>query len=103
MPMQEMHNSKDTKIYENFAEIAQRLSVYIAFDYADIIRHLIKTWDLENLTGLSSNGKRDRDYICKLPNRYQKLAKRTMTKKKKATKDEVPTKMEFNWIYGREL
>jgi len=103
MPAQEMYDGKDTKLYDNFAEVAQRLGVYTAFDYADIIRHLIKTWDLENLTGLSSDGERDRDYICRLPDRYQKLAERAMNKKKKATEDEVPTKMAFNWIYGREV
>jgi len=103
MPAEKMYDGKDQKLYENFAEVAQRLGVYTAFDYSEIIRHLIKTWDLENLTGLSSDGEKDRDYICRLPDRYQKLAERAMNKKKKATEDEVPTKMAFNWIYGREV
>lgn len=103
MPAQEMYDGRDDKLYENFAEVAQRLGVYTAFDYADIIRHLIKTWELENLTGLTSDGEKDRDYICRLPDRYQKLAERAMNKKKKATEDEVPTKKAFNWIYGREV
>ena len=103
MPAEEMYDGKDQKLYENFAEVAQRLGVYTAFDYSEIIRHLIKTWDLENLTGLSSDGEKDREYICRLPDRYQKLAERAMNKKKKATEDQVPTKMTFNWIYGREV
>lgn len=103
MPAEEMYDGKDQMLYQNFAEVAQRLGVYTAFDYSEIIRHLIKTWDLENLTGLSSDGEKDREYICRLPDRYQKLAERAMNKKKKATEDQVPTKMTFNWIYGREV
>lgn len=101
MPAELMTDGKDPDLYENFSNVAQRLGVYTAIDYADIIEHLVKTWDLENLEGLDSNGEKERDYLCKLPNRYRKLAERSMNKKKKATEDEVPMKT-FNWIYGRQ-
>jgi len=101
MPAEEMTDGKDTELYENFSAVAQRLGVYTAIDYADIIDHLVQTWDLENLEGLSSEGEKERDYICKLPKRYRKLAERSMNKKKKVTEDEVPAKS-FNWIYGRQ-
>lgn len=101
MPAELMTDGKDKDLYKNFSEVAQRLEVYTALDYAEIIGHLVKTWDLENLTGLSSAAEADRDYLCRLPERYTKLAERSMNKKKKATEDEVPLKS-FNWIYGRE-
>jgi acyl-[acyl-carrier-protein] desaturase len=101
MPAELMTDGKDAKLYENFSNVAQRLGVYTAIDYADIIRHLIKTWDLENLEGLSSSGEKEREYLCKLPDRYTKLAERSMNKSKKATDDEVPLQS-FNWIYGRQ-
>lgn len=100
MPAELMTDGKDPNLYENFSNVAQRLGVYTALDYAEIIDHLVKTWDLEHLEGLSSEGEKDRDYLCRLPNRYRKLAERSMNKKKKITEDEVPTKS-FNWIYGR--
>mmetsp|Transcript_13214 Transcript_13214/g.19262 ORF Transcript_13214/g.19262 Transcript_13214/m.19262 type:complete len:413 (+) Transcript_13214:99-1337(+) len=101
MPAELMTDGKDEELYENFANVAQRLEVYTAIDYAEIIEHLVKTWDLENLDGLSSSGEKEREYLCKLPQRYKKLAERSMNKKKKVTDDE-PELKSFNWIYGRQ-
>lgn len=101
MPAELMTDGKDPNLYENFAGVAQRLGIYTALDYAEIIGHLVKQWDLENLEGLSSEGEKERDFLCKLPTRYTKLAERSMNKAKKASEDEVPTQS-FNWIYGRQ-
>ena len=101
MPAVLMTDGIDKHLYDNFSNVAQRLGVYTALDYADILQHLVKTWDLENLEGLSAETEKERDYICRLPDRYRKLAERSMNKKKKATEDEVPMKS-FNWIYGRK-
>ena len=101
MPAELMTDGKDVNLYENFSNVAQRLGVYTALDYADIISHLVKTWDLENLEGLSSEGEQERDFLCKLPTRYKKLAERSMNKAKKISEDEVPLQS-FNWIYGRQ-
>jgi acyl-[acyl-carrier-protein] desaturase len=101
MPAELMTDGQDPDLYTNFSNVAQRLEVYTALDYAEIIGHLVKQWDLENLEGLSSEGEKERDYLCRLPARYTKLAERAMNKSKKASDDEVPTKS-FNWIYGRE-
>lgn len=101
MPAELMTDGKDADLYKNFSEVAQRLEVYTALDYAEIIKHLVKKWDLENLTGLDGDAEKDREYLCKLPERYRKLAERSMNKAKKVTEDEIPIRS-FNWIYGRE-
>jgi acyl-[acyl-carrier-protein] desaturase len=101
MPAELMTDGEDMDLYENFSNVAQRLGVYTALDYAEIIDHLVKTWDLEHIDGLSSSGEKEREYLCKLPQRYRKLAERSMNKAKKATDDVIPTKS-FNWIYGRQ-
>jgi len=100
MPAVYMTDGKDADLYENFSNVAQRTGVYTAIDYADIIEHLVKEWDLEHLEGLDSMGEKERDYLCKLPQRYRKLAERSMNKKAKAT-DDKPVLQSFNWIYGR--
>lgn len=102
MPAECMTDGTDDKLYENFSEIAQRTGVYTALDYADIMEHLVKRWDLENLEGLSGSAEKDREYICRLPERYRKLATRSMNKKKKITEDEVEVKS-FDWIFGRQV
>ena len=100
MPAQLMTDGKDANLYDNFSDVAQRLGVYTALDYADIIRHLVDTWDLENLEGLSSEAEKEREYICRLPERYRKLAERSMNKKKKISDDEIPRNA-YSWIHGR--
>lgn len=99
MPAELMTDGKDAQLYDNFSAVAQRLGVYTAIDYADILDHLIKTWDLENITGISSESEKEREYLCRLPTRYRKLAERSMNKKKKDDEADVPRA--FSWIYDR--
>jgi len=101
MPAELMTDGIDSNLYENFSAVAQKLGVYTAIDYADIIGHLVRRWDLENLEGLSSEAEKERDYICKLPARYRKLAERSMNRKKKVNEEEP--ERAFSWIYGRTV
>lgn len=100
MPAELMTDGKDQQLYNNFSAVAQRLGVYTAIDYADIIEHLIKTWDMEHITGLSSESEKEREYLCRLPTRYRKLAERSLNKKKKDGEEDVP--QSFGWIYDRK-
>lgn len=101
MPAEEMTDGVNPNLYADFSDVAQRLGVYTAMDYADIIEHLVKRWDLEHLEGISGVAEKERDYLCRLPDRYRKLAQRSMNKKKKATEDAPPKGKAFDWIYGR--
>ena len=101
MPAELMTDGVSENLYEDFSEVAQRIGVYTALDYAEIIKHLVKRWDLENLEGLSPEAEKERDYICRLPDRYRKLAERSM-QKKKAVNEEVKPKS-FSWIHGRSV
>lgn len=99
MPAELMTDGIDPELYDNFSSVAQRLGVYTALDYADIIQHLVKTWDLENLTGLDGDAEKERDYLCRLPDRYRKLAERSMNKAEKTGEGNAPKV--FSWINGR--
>ena len=101
MPAELMTDGVNPTLYEDFAEVAQRLGVYTAIDYAEIIGHLVKRWDLENLEGLSAEAEKEREYLCKLPKRYAKLAERSMNKKKKVNEEVTPKS--FSWVHGRTV
>lgn len=103
MPAEEMTDGINPSLYDDFSNVAQRLGVYTALDYADIIEHLVKRWDLENIEGLSSAIEKERDYLCRLPERYRKLAERSMNKKRKATEDAPVRGRAFSWIHNREV
>jgi len=98
MPAELMTDGKDTELYENFSAVAQRLGVYTAMDYAEIIQHLVDHWKLGELTGLSPEAEKEQEYICRLPQRYKKLAERSMNKKK----DDVIEQKSFSWIFNRK-
>lgn len=98
MPAELMTDGKDAHLYENFSAVAQRLGVYTALDYADIIEHLVNHWKIGDLTGLTSEGEKEQEYICRLPTRYRKLAERSMNKKK----DEEVVENSFSWIFYRK-
>jgi len=98
MPAELMTDGKDAQLYENFSSVAQRLGVYTALDYADIIEHLVNHWKIGDLTGLSSEGEKEQEYICRLPQRYRKLAERSMNKKK----EEETVAQSFSWIFDRK-
>ncbi|GKZ00107.1 hypothetical protein MPSEU_000964100 [Mayamaea pseudoterrestris] len=101
MPAEEMTDGVNPNLYADFSGVAQRLGVYTAIDYADILEHLNRRWSLDSVDGLSADAEKERDYLCKLPERFRKLAERSMNKKKKATEDVVDEKKAFSWIFGR--
>ncbi|CAI9754514.1 unnamed protein product [Fraxinus pennsylvanica] len=97
MPAHLMYDGQDDNLFENFSSVAQRLGVYTAKDYADILEFLVGRWDIEKLTGLSGEGRKAQDYICGLPPRIRRLEERAQSKVKQASS--AP----FSWIFGREI
>ncbi|KQK10887.1 stearoyl-[acyl-carrier-protein] 9-desaturase 1, chloroplastic [Brachypodium distachyon] len=100
MPAHLMRDGRDPGLFGHFAAVAQRLGVYTARDYADIVEFLVKRWKLEALEGgLSGEGRRARDYLCGLAPRMRRAAERA---EDMAKKDE-PRKIKFSWIFDREV
>ena len=62
--------------FENFSNCAQRLGVYTAQDYIDILRKLNDYWKIDGLRGLSDEAARARDYLMKLPARLDRISER---------------------------
>jgi acyl-[acyl-carrier-protein] desaturase len=96
MPGRLMYDGKDPDLFDHFAIIAQRVGVYTIHDYAAIIDHLVKTWDV---AGRSVSGKaaKAQEYICKQSDRYLRFADE-MTASIKA---QPP--IAFSWIHGRKI
>lgn len=64
------------RAFEIFSDSAQRLGVYTSFDYVDIIRKLIKMWDIDKVSNLNEEAEKARDYIMNLPDRLDRIAQR---------------------------
>ncbi|CAA0821243.1 Acyl- [Striga hermonthica] len=97
MPAHLMYDGKDDDLFEHYSAVAQRLGVYTASDYANILEFFVARWEVEKLTGLSGEGREAQDYICGLARRIRKLEERAHARAKQERN--VPV----SWLFGREI
>ncbi len=62
--------------FEQFSNAAQRMGVYTASDYVDIMQKLIDKWQIDKISGLTDEAERARDFLMKLPVRMAKISER---------------------------
>jgi len=94
------HKSRTGRdLFEDFSAVAQHTGTYTAFDYADIMEHLIKRWEIADKTGLSPAAAEAQEYLMKQPARIRKLAEFAARKQAK----KPPVTETFSWIFGREV
>ena len=75
--------------FVHFSDAAQRIGVYTAIDYVNILRSLIAEWKIEKMKSLSDAGEKARDYIMSLPDRLERIAQRS----------KQDSGYSFSWIY----
>ena len=67
---------KISSAFEEFSNSAQKIGVYTANDYVDILRKLIGNWEIDKITSLTDEAERARDYLMKLPDRMARISER---------------------------
>lgn len=97
MPAHLMYDGCDDQLFEHFSAVAQRLGVYTAKDYADILEFLVGRWKVQDLTGLSGDGRKAQDYLCGLAPRIRRLEERAQARAKQGPA--IP----FSWIFDRNV
>ncbi|MEL6674144.1 MAG: acyl-ACP desaturase, partial [Bacteroidota bacterium] len=78
-------------LFDHFSDAAQRLGVYTAIDYVNIMRSLLKDWEIDQISGLSDQAEKARDYLMTLPDRLSRVAERVKI---------APAEYQFGWITG---
>ena len=76
-------------LWGHFTDAAQRIGVYTAIDYANILKDLVTDWELEHLRDLNEAGEKSRDYLVKLPDRLLRISERMVN---------PVSEYEFKWI-----
>ncbi|MFP6874933.1 MAG: acyl-ACP desaturase [Verrucomicrobiales bacterium] len=97
MPSHLMQDGSGPDLFEHFSAVAQQLGVYTAKHYGDIVEHLVRSWDVEHLTGLNGEAAEAQDYLCRLGARYAKLAERSQRRQSKIEP------RQFSWIFNRAV
>jgi acyl-[acyl-carrier-protein] desaturase len=77
--------------FGHFTDAAQRLGIYTAVDYVDILKSLIEEWHIESTKELNEAGEKARDYIMNLPARLLRVADRMKN---------PMLEYKFSWIAG---
>ena len=97
MPARLMSDGKAENLFGQFANVAQRIGVYTARDYAAVIEHLVEYWGVARLSGLPRKALEAQDYLCGLAEHYRGYA------------DELADwfthqpKVPFSWIFDRPV
>ena len=77
------------ELFTHFSDAAQRIMVYTTQDYINILKSLLKEWDIENIAGINDSAEEAREYLMALPKRLQRVSERVR----------IPEKQfEFKWI-----
>jgi acyl-[acyl-carrier-protein] desaturase len=67
---------KISSAFEQFSDSAQRIGVYTAADYIDIMQKLMDKWEIDKISGLTDEAEKARDYLMKLPGRMARISER---------------------------
>lgn len=85
--------NKNPNIFVDFSAITQKIGVYTTWDYANIIDHLVKLWKIEYLTDLKDGAAKAQEFLCKLSERYKRIADRM----------KVPDEINLSWLSDRKM
>jgi acyl-[acyl-carrier-protein] desaturase len=75
--------------FEEFSNSAQKIGVYTASDYVDILQKLVEKWEIDKIVNLTDEAEKARDYLMKLPARMAKISERLVLPEQTAT---------FKWV-----
>ena len=96
MPGRFMDDGRDPDLFDHFAIVAQRTNVYTVRDYASIIEHLVKVWDIAGRS-VTGEAARAQEELCRQSERYVRVAERTAA----AIAKQPPRA--FSWIRDRRV
>ena len=68
--------NKISSAFAQFSDSAQRIGVYTANDYVDILQKLNIKWEIDKITNLTDEAEKARDYLMKLPARMARISER---------------------------
>ena len=97
MPARLMSDGIERDLFSRFSVVAQRIGVYTARDYANIIEHLVTYWQIPGVSGVSGAAAEAQDYLCGLAAYYQRFAERVEARP--ARQPRAP----LSWIFDRSV
>ena len=97
MPARLMSDGVERDLFGRFSIVAQRIGVYTARDYAQIIEHLVAFWNVPAMAGLSGEAAKAQDYLSGLGAHYHRFAERL------EGRTESRPLAPLSWIFNRPV
>jgi acyl-[acyl-carrier-protein] desaturase len=95
MPAHLMSDPDGDDVFAWFSRVAQGLGIYTFSDYVDIMEHLIETWKVGHLTGLTGDAAQAQASICRMPAYYRRRLESI------EAKQAAQPKLAYPWIKKR--
>ncbi|PUZ71460.1 hypothetical protein GQ55_2G314700 [Panicum hallii var. hallii] len=99
MPGELMTDGRDENLFDHFAAVAQRVGLYTAADYGDMVEHFVRRWGVAELGGLSGEGRRAQDYVCGLPRKIRRMEQLAHDR----TAQKEAQSVSFSWVFDRPV
>jgi acyl-[acyl-carrier-protein] desaturase len=90
MPAERLRDRKGVNIFAVFSAIAQAENIYTAHDYAHLIDHFNKQWDIANRKELLPDAQQAQEFLMSLPVRYSRLAERVARRLEAVPSEQLP-------------
>lgn len=97
MPAKNMADKEEKNLFIQHIVTAQKMGVYTAKDYAEVIRHLVDFWEIATIKNLSGQAAEDQDYLCGLAAFYEKKAAQL------SILANLRPKIKNPWLFGRSV
>ncbi len=97
MPAKHMADKEEKNLFIQHIVTAQKLGIYTAKDYAEVIRHLVDFWNIADMRNLGGLAAQDQDYLCGLAEIYEKKAAQL------SVLAHLRPKMKSPWLFGRSI
>lgn len=96
-------NPSSRSLFADYASVAERLGVYTAQDYADILEHLVHRWQILEMTGLSGEGARRQEFLARQPQRIRRLAHIAAERRERDARQGKERTAKFSWLHERAV
>ncbi|KXZ42185.1 hypothetical protein GPECTOR_188g290 [Gonium pectorale] len=96
-------NGRGSNLFVDYATVADAIGVYTTNDYANIVEHLVKRWDIEHVPVVSGEAAEAQAFLMKHSERIRRLADLQMERRLRDRKRGKTWSSAFSWVFKREV
>lgn len=96
-------NGPRSNLFLDYATVADSIGVYTTNDYADIVDHLVRKWDVANVRVHTGEAAEAQEFLVQHSQRIRRLSDLQMERRLRDKKRGKTRTAAFSWIFKREV